>query len=198
MCAGWFILAAPVLSSRSNLPSDLGCVTLATVHHRDIPEHRRTQEGRPGGCSVISLVNSNEGGCRVGTTQSLVPFVGPPSSPIQRAPEGWYWPSGSPRREGGGGGRTGRLKKARYLYLIVAMEGRGEERRGEGREEEREGKRRGGKRRGEEGREEEGRGGENRGEESRGEERGGEGRGEERRGEEGRIEERGGEERRGE
>lgn len=77
------------------------------------------------GCSATVNVpesSSNEGGCRVGTTQSLVPFVGPPSSPIQHAPEGWYWPSGSPRREGGGGGRTGRLKKARYLYLIVAME----------------------------------------------------------------------------
>lgn len=57
---GWFILATPVLSSRSTLASDLGCVTLATVHCRDIPEHRRTQEGRPGGCTLEALTHRCE------------------------------------------------------------------------------------------------------------------------------------------
>lgn len=56
---------------------------------------------QPDGCSVTVNVpesSCDEGGCRLGTTQSLVPFVGPPPSPIQHAPEGWHWPSGSPRR----------------------------------------------------------------------------------------------------
>lgn len=57
---GWFILATLVLSSRSTLASDLGCVTLATVHRLDIPEHRRTQEGRPGGCTLEAVTHRCE------------------------------------------------------------------------------------------------------------------------------------------
>lgn len=54
------ILAAPVLSSRSTLASDLGCVTLATGHHRNIPEHRRTQEGRACGCTLEAFAHRCE------------------------------------------------------------------------------------------------------------------------------------------
>lgn len=57
---GRFILATLVLSSRSTLASDLGCVTLATVHRLDIPEHRRTQEGRPGGCTLEAVTHRCE------------------------------------------------------------------------------------------------------------------------------------------